>query len=79
MFSKKWSALVLMFFSLSSWAAPDFPQRILFVGNSYYYYNNSLHNHLRGFVEATQKHKQHPLAYKSATIGGATLDHHPID
>lgn len=42
-------------------AAPDFPQRILFVGNSYFYYNNSLHNHLRGFVEATQKHKVHPL------------------
>jgi len=60
-------------------AAPDFPQRILFVGNSYFYYNNSLHNHLRGLVEATQKHKVHPLAYKSATIGGSSLDHHPIE
>jgi hypothetical protein len=60
-------------------AAPDFPQRILFIGNSYFYYNNSLHNHLRGFVEATQKHKTHPLAYKSATIGGSSLDHHPIE
>jgi hypothetical protein len=70
---------LLVVLSQATFAAPDFPQRILFVGNSYYYYNNSLHNHLRGFVEATQKHKQYPLAYKSSTIGGSSLDHHPID
>ena len=52
---KKW--LVLFFWAVSSQviAAPDFPQRILFVGNSYFYYNNSLHNHLKGFVEGAQK------------------------
>ncbi|MEY3614026.1 MAG: hypothetical protein RJB14_3748 [Pseudomonadota bacterium] len=69
----------LLFWSQATFAAPEFPQRILFVGNSYYYYNNSLHNHLRGFVEATPKQKQYPLAYKSSTIGGSSLDHHPID
>ena len=76
---KKW--LVLFFWAVSSQviAAPDFPQRILFVGNSYFYYNNSLHNHLKGFVEGAQKNKALPLAYKSATIGGASLDHHPIE
>jgi hypothetical protein len=73
--------LFVWFLAVSSQviAAPDFPQRVLFVGNSYFYYNNSLHNHLRGFVESTQKHKTFPLAYKSATIGGASLDHHPIE
>ncbi|PIT81410.1 hypothetical protein B9Z40_11835 [Limnohabitans sp. 15K] len=70
---------LLWIFCSQAMAAPDFPQRILFVGNSYFYYNNSLHNHLRGFVEATPKHKSHPLAYKSATIGGSSLDHHPIE
>ncbi len=72
-------ACCLAFCSFATVATPDFPQRILFVGNSYYYYNNSLHNHLRGFVEATQKDKKYPLAYKSATIGGSSLDHHPIE
>jgi hypothetical protein len=72
-------ALLVWIFCYQATAAPDFPQRILFVGNSYFHDNNSLHNHLRGFVEATPKHKSHPLAYKSATIGGSSLDHHPID
>ena len=27
------------------------PERILFVGNSYLYYNDSLHNHFRRMVE----------------------------
>lgn len=76
---KKW--LVLSALALSFWAAaaPNFPQRVLFVGNSYFYYNNSLHNHVRGFVEAGPKNKDQKLSYKSATIGGATLDHQPIE
>lgn len=68
-----------MLMALSAFAAPDFPERVLFVGNSYYYYNNSLHNHVRGFVEAGGNLQGRRLQYKSATIGGATLDHHPIE
>ena len=52
------------------------PSRVLLVGNSYLYYNDSLHNHLRRMVEdGTDVEPQ----YKSATIGGARLDHHDID
>ncbi|MBS8226654.1 hypothetical protein [Vannielia litorea] len=52
------------------------PARVLLVGNSYLYYNDSLHNHLRRMVMAgTDVEPQ----YKSATIGGARLDHHNID
>jgi hypothetical protein len=61
MYFTKRLALSLWIFCTQAMAAPDFPQRILFVGNSYFYYNNSLHNHLRGFVEAKPKHKSHPL------------------
>ena len=68
-----------MLMALPAFAAPDFPERVLFVGNSYYYYNNSLHNHVRGFVEAGGNLQGRRLQYKSATIGGATLDHHPIE
>lgn len=73
-----WLAVSLVLTS-SVWAAADFPERVLFVGNSYFYYNNSLHNHVRGFVEAAHTAKDRKLQYKSATIGGASLDHHSIE
>ena len=79
MFVKQCVLVLTMLVSIVAIAAPDFPERILFVGNSYFYYNNSLHNHLKGFVEAAHVPKKHRLAYKSATIGGASLDHHPIE
>ena len=71
-------------------AAPDItqpqvtnPARVLFVGNSYYYYNNSLHNHVRRMVVASNSSNSADLGkrmqYKSSTIGGSSLDHHPID
>ena len=55
------------------------PQRILFVGNSYLYYNDSLHNHVKRMVEVLQPELKGKLTYKSSTIGGARLSHHPID
>jgi hypothetical protein len=53
--------------------------RVLIVGNSYQYYGDSLHNHLRRMVAAADPAAEKWLQYKSATIGGAALDHHPID
>ena len=55
------------------------PARVLFVGNSYFYYNNSLHNHVRRMVGAHNAELDKRIQYKSATIGGASLDHHNID
>ena len=55
------------------------PQRILFVGNSYFYYNDSLHNHVRRIVDELNPNLAEGLQYKSATIGGAALWHHGIN
>ncbi len=55
----------------------DAPQRILFVGNSYLYYNDSLHNHVRRMGEEDGPHVAYE--FKSATIGGATLAQHNLD
>ena len=55
------------------------PERILFVGNSYFYYNDSLHNHVSRMVEASDTALSGELTYKSATIGGAALRDHAID
>jgi Domain of unknown function (DUF4886) len=54
------------------------PNRILFVGNSYLYYNDSLHNHVRRLAIAADPASEKLLQYKSATIGGAPLAHHNI-
>jgi len=55
------------------------PTRVLLIGNSYIYYNDSLHNHLRRIIRAADPVLGKKLQYKSATIGGAWLDQHNID
>jgi hypothetical protein len=55
------------------------PERVLFVGNSYLYYNDSLHNHVRRMVAASGLSNMKTLKYKSATISGAMLFDHNID
>lgn len=55
------------------------PTSILFVGNSYLYYNDSLHNHVKRMVEAAEIHEESALSFKSATIGGAALRDHNIE
>ena len=81
------AALVILYLlPLSAQSAPAVsqvenqePQRILFVGNSYLYYNDSLHNHVRRIAEEIGPFTAGEYGYKSATIGGARLSHHHID
>ena len=53
------------------------PTQLLFVGNSYLYYGDSLHNHVVRMAEAVYPDEE--FDYKSATISGAYLDHHDIN
>ena len=54
--------------------------RVLFIGNSYFYYNDSLHNHVKRMAsECFTKMASRDFQYKSATIGGARLQHHDIE
>lgn len=55
------------------------PTHILFVGNSYFYYNDSLHNHVKRMASSAGLFKDSDLEYKSATVGGADLADHNID
>ena len=55
------------------------PERILFVGNSYLYYNDSLHNHVRRMAEEMNPERKDFFGYKSATIGGSRLSHHNLE
>lgn len=54
----------------------DTAKRVLFVGNSYMYYNDSLHNHVNRIASAADPSLKKGIQYKSATIGGAPLWHH---
>ena len=89
----KYLAALILFFNLSTIQAEQIeylepkiaslqnvnPERILFVGNSYLYYNDSLHNHLRRMVEEKRPDRKEYFGYKSATIGGSRLEHHNLD
>jgi hypothetical protein len=55
------------------------PKSILFVGNSYLYYNDSLHNHFKRMVEERRPGYDGGSNVKSATIGGSRLKHHDLD
>lgn len=72
--------------NLAQWPAPEItqlatpiPKAILFVGNSYFYYNDSVHNHVSRMAVAAGLFSASELTYKSATIGGAALRDHNID
>jgi hypothetical protein len=58
--------------------AGETPKRVLFVGNSYLYYGDSMHNHVRRMAVAADAKNEKLYKYKSATISGAALQHHTI-
>jgi hypothetical protein len=53
------------------------PDVILWVGNSFFYFNNSLHDHLRDLVRSIPDDK--PVRGTSSTISGAGLDWHDLE
>jgi hypothetical protein len=54
----------------------DPPKHVLFVGNSFSYYNDSLHGHLRQLVLASDPAHARDYVFKSMTISGAYLVEH---
>lgn len=55
------------------------PKRLLFVGNSYLYYGDSLHNHVRRMAQASDPENKKKYKYKSATISGSAIFDHKIE
>jgi hypothetical protein len=55
------------------------PERVLYIGNSYLYYNDSLHNHVRRMLEEAYDKEIDTGNYKSVTISGSRSWHHNID
>jgi lysophospholipase L1-like esterase len=59
--------------------AVENPARLLFVGNSYLYYGDSVHNHVRRMAIEAGLISAKDAKYKSATISGSALHDHNID
>lgn len=49
------------------------PKHVLLVGNSFYYYNRSLHNHLRDLVKEADAANEKTYTFRSLTVSGARL------
>ena len=52
-------------------------EKILFVGNSYLYYNNSVHKHFENILR--EYYENESIDTKLTAIGGSKLQHHSID
>ena len=76
-----WIAILALFGSACA-ATPqaavpaDPPAKVLFVGNSFTYYNNSLHNHYRALVRASGASFKGPHRARIMTISGGHLPEH---
>ena len=55
------------------------PERMLYIGNSYLYYNDSLHNHVRRMLNEFYETEISTTEYKLVTISGSRSWHHNID
>ena len=67
---------VFLIVLLSNLLLAEYPKRILFVGNSYLYYNDSVHNHVERML--IEHYEDQAIITKSATIGGSRLHNHNI-
>ena len=53
------------------------PASVIFIGNSFFYYNNSMHGHVGRFV--AEGMKGHTYRNTSVTISGSGLDWHNVE
>ena len=68
---------IFLIILLSNQLLAEYPKRILFVGNSYLYYNDSVHNHVERML--IEHYDDEDIITKSATIGGSRLNNHNIE
>lgn len=57
---------------------PDFPKSALFIGNSFFYYNNGIHSQVLALEKAADPDKKAAYRATMVTIGGSGLDWHDV-
>ena len=58
---------------------PDFPKTGIFIGNSFFYYNNGLPGHLSLMEKAADPANKQAYRNTMVTIGGSGFDWHDVD
>jgi hypothetical protein len=58
---------------------PDFPKTELFIGNSFFYYNNGLPGHLSLLEKAADPEHKQDYRATMVTIGGSGFDWHDVE
>ena len=58
---------------------PDFPKTEIFIGNSFFYYNNSMHSHVLAMQRAADPDNKQAYRATSITIGGSGIDWHDVE
>ena len=58
---------------------PDFPKTEIFIGNSFFYYNNSMHSHVLAMQRAADPANKQAYRATSVTISGSGLDWHDVE
>ncbi len=57
----------------------EMPKTVLYVGNSFFYYNNSLHSHVLAMIRGADPQNAASHLATSATISGSGMNWHNID
>ncbi len=60
-------------------ALPEAPKTVLYVGNSFFYYNNSLHTQVLNMIRGADPQNATAHQATSATISGSGMNWHNID
>ncbi len=69
--------LAIFLFGKPTWAEPqDTANKVLFVGNSFSFYNNGIHNHTASLVRASGGWQAGKNRYRLLTLSGAKLSEH---
>ncbi|MDI1261687.1 MAG: hypothetical protein PS018_00320 [bacterium] len=58
---------------------PDFPRTEIFIGNSFFYYNNSMHSHVLAMQRAADPANKAAYRATSVTISGSGIDWHDVE
>jgi hypothetical protein len=58
---------------------PDFPKTEIFIGNSFFYYNNSMHGHVVALERAADPDHKSDFRATSVTISGSGFDWHDTE
>ena len=58
---------------------PDFPKTAIFIGNSFFYYNNSMHSHVLAMQRVADPENKGAYRGTSVTISGSGLDWHDVE